>query len=86
MTYKELIAHLIASQSNLSLSFPVEISKYVTNIYTPVVFKMFQIELCEAYDCILHVLEEMGTITNIKLLLIASLFISQLNIHHVMKH
>ena len=63
--YEELIVDFKASQS-LSLSFPVEILKHVENIYTLAVLKMFQVKLCEAYDCVLHVLEEIGTTTKYK--------------------
>ena len=64
--YEELIVGFKASQRNFSLSFPIEMLKHVAIIYTLAALKMFQVELCEAYDCVLHVLEEMGTPTKYK--------------------
>ncbi|CAL9004651.1 unnamed protein product, partial [Prunus brigantina] len=61
--YEELKAEFKASQSSQTLSFPVEILKYATNVHTPKVFKVFQDELCMAYDCALHFNDEMGTIS-----------------------
>ncbi|KAL6289829.1 hypothetical protein ACE6H2_007339 [Prunus campanulata] len=61
--YEELKAEFKASQSSPTLSFPVEILKHAANVYTPKVFKLFQDELCKAYDCALHFNGEMGTIS-----------------------
>ncbi|BBN69248.1 hypothetical protein Prudu_843S001100 [Prunus dulcis] len=61
--YEELKAEFKASQSSPTLSFPVEILKHAANVYTPKVFKVFQDELCKAYDCVLHFNDEMGTIS-----------------------
>ncbi|XP_020409148.1 protein FAR1-RELATED SEQUENCE 5 [Prunus persica] len=61
--YEELKAEFKASQSSPTLSFPVEILKHAANVYTPKVFKVFQDELCKAYDCVLHFNNEMGTIS-----------------------
>ena len=39
----------------------MEILKHATNVYTSKVFKVFEDELCKAYDCAL-LNDEMGTI------------------------
>ncbi|XP_016652765.1 PREDICTED: protein FAR1-RELATED SEQUENCE 5-like [Prunus mume] len=61
--YQELKAEFRASQSSPALSFPVEILKHASNIYTPEVFKLFQDELCKAHDCVLKFNGEIGSIS-----------------------
>ncbi|XP_021800758.1 protein FAR1-RELATED SEQUENCE 5-like [Prunus avium] len=75
--YQELKAEFRASQSSPALSFPVEILKHASNIYTPEVFKLFQDELCKAHDCVLKFNGEIGSISNMKLSLIRSIGTTQ---------
>nr|XP_048322795.1 protein FAR1-RELATED SEQUENCE 5-like [Ziziphus jujuba var. spinosa] len=59
--YEELKADFKATQSTPSLSFPVEILKDAASIYTPTIFKVFQDELCKAYDCAMQIFDHIGT-------------------------
>nr|XP_048321706.1 protein FAR1-RELATED SEQUENCE 5-like [Ziziphus jujuba var. spinosa] len=65
--YEELKADFKATQSTPSLSFPVEILKDAASIYTPTGFKVFQDELCKAYDCAMQIFDHIGTVTEYKL-------------------
>ncbi|KAI3940961.1 hypothetical protein MKW92_033439 [Papaver armeniacum] len=49
--YEELKSDFQASQSFPAISFPVEILKHAAKVYTPQIFKLFQIQLCRAHDC-----------------------------------
>ncbi|KAM6547360.1 hypothetical protein CsatB_019036 [Cannabis sativa] len=60
--YDELKADFKATQTSLSLSLPVEILKHASIIYTPAVFRMFEKELCNAYDCAINIQGEVGTV------------------------
>ncbi|XP_048323604.1 protein FAR1-RELATED SEQUENCE 5-like [Ziziphus jujuba] len=65
--YEELKVDFKATQSTPSLSFPVEILKDAVSIYTQTVFKVFQDELCKAYDCAMQIFDHIGTVTEYKL-------------------
>ncbi|XP_060667884.1 protein FAR1-RELATED SEQUENCE 5-like [Ziziphus jujuba] len=65
--YEELKADFKVTQSTPSLSFPVEILKDAASIYTPTVFKVFQDELCKAYDCAMQIFDHIGIVTEYKL-------------------
>ncbi|KAM1292043.1 hypothetical protein ACFX13_019393 [Malus domestica] len=60
--YQELRAEFKASQSSPALSFPVEILKHATCIYTSAVLKWFQNELGKAHDCVLIFNGEIGSV------------------------
>ncbi|XP_060972534.1 protein FAR-RED IMPAIRED RESPONSE 1-like [Cannabis sativa] len=64
--YEEPQDDFRTSQSNLSLSFLAEILKHATKIYIPTIFKLFQVELCNAYDCALHICDEKTISTKYK--------------------
>ncbi|KAK9666639.1 hypothetical protein RND81_14G200200 [Saponaria officinalis] len=49
--YDEKTADFKADQTNVVLPFPVEILKHAASVYTPAMFKLFQIELSKSYDC-----------------------------------
>ncbi|XP_060672413.1 protein FAR-RED IMPAIRED RESPONSE 1-like [Ziziphus jujuba] len=65
--YEELKADFKATQSTPSLSFPVEILKDAASIYIPTVFKVFQDELCKAYDYAMQIFDHIGIMTEYKL-------------------
>ncbi|XP_026399627.1 protein FAR1-RELATED SEQUENCE 9-like [Papaver somniferum] len=49
--YEEKRMDFRASQSTPTLSFPIKILNHAASVYTPAVFKLFQIQLCIAHDC-----------------------------------
>ncbi|XP_065877113.1 protein FAR-RED IMPAIRED RESPONSE 1-like [Euphorbia lathyris] len=59
--YKELIADFKASHTTPALSFPVKILKDASKVYTPAVFKWFQVELCKAHDCTSKLFSDIGS-------------------------
>ncbi|KAK0581986.1 hypothetical protein LWI29_020141 [Acer saccharum] len=64
--YEELTYDFKATQSFLKLSVNIEILKHASSIYTPAVFKMFQVELGKAYDCVLSICGDDGMLTKYK--------------------
>ncbi|XP_050374665.1 protein FAR-RED IMPAIRED RESPONSE 1-like [Argentina anserina] len=56
--YNESVADFKASQTSPSLSFPVKMLRNAAKVYTPTVFKWFQVELCKAHDCTLKLFSE----------------------------
>ncbi|KAK1552896.1 hypothetical protein Q3G72_025285 [Acer saccharum] len=64
--YEELTYDFKATQSSLKLSVNIEILKHASSIYTPAVFKMFQVELGKAYDCVLSICGDDGMLTKYK--------------------
>ena len=60
--YQELRVEFKASQSSSSLSSPIEILKHVTSIYTPIVLKWFQNELCKSHGSVLIFNGEVGSV------------------------
>ncbi|XP_062086206.1 protein FAR1-RELATED SEQUENCE 5-like [Humulus lupulus] len=65
--HDELKADFKATQRALSLSLPIEILKHASIVYTPAVFRMFERELCKAYDCAMNIQNEVGTVTEYKI-------------------
>ncbi|XP_062117936.1 protein FAR1-RELATED SEQUENCE 9-like [Humulus lupulus] len=63
----ELKVDFKATQRALSLSLPIEILKHASIVYTPAVFRMFEKELCKAYDCAMNIQNEVGTVTEYKI-------------------
>ncbi|PRQ24833.1 putative transcription factor FAR family [Rosa chinensis] len=59
--YNESVANFKSSQTTPALSFPVKILRNAAKVYTPAVFKWFQVELCKAHDCTLKLFGEIGT-------------------------
>ncbi|XP_065876597.1 protein FAR1-RELATED SEQUENCE 5-like [Euphorbia lathyris] len=59
--YKELIADFRASHTIPTLSFPVKILKDAAKVYTPALFKWFEVELCKAHDCTFKLFNDIGT-------------------------
>ncbi|XP_020587576.1 protein FAR1-RELATED SEQUENCE 5-like [Phalaenopsis equestris] len=65
--YEELKADIAASQSMPKLKFNLEILKHAARIYTPVIFKMFQDEVLQTWNCDMHFFGENGFISTHKL-------------------
>ncbi|XP_042504355.1 protein FAR1-RELATED SEQUENCE 5-like [Macadamia integrifolia] len=64
--YEELKSNFEMSQSIPKLVLPVKMLKQVVDVYTPVIYEMFQKEYVESLDCVVHSCNEMGTTTEYK--------------------
>ena len=66
--FEELRADFKATQSKPSLEYLVEILKHATSVYTPAVFKLFNLELWLTWDCELHKEGEVGSVIKYKII------------------
>ena len=66
--FEELRADFKATQSKLSLEYPIEILKHTASVYTPTVFKLFNCELWLTWDCELHKEGEVGSMVKYKVI------------------
>ncbi|XP_027124120.1 protein FAR1-RELATED SEQUENCE 5-like [Coffea arabica] len=66
-TYKELKADFRAYMSTPVLPFDVDVLKQAASVYTPEVFKWFEIEWGKSYDCGIITYSEVGTVTEYKI-------------------
>ena len=66
--FEELRADFKATQSKPSLEYLVEILKHATSVYTPAVFKLFNLELWLTWDCELHKKGEVGSVVKYKII------------------
>nr|XP_027062985.1 protein FAR1-RELATED SEQUENCE 5-like [Coffea arabica] len=65
--YKELKADFRVYMSTPVLPFDVDVLKQATSVYTPEVFKWFEIEWGKSYDCGIITYSEVGTMTEYKI-------------------
>ncbi|PKA48860.1 Protein FAR1-like sequence 5 [Apostasia shenzhenica] len=65
--YEELKADFTASQSTPKLKANLGILKHAAQIYTPAIFKMFQDEVLQTWNCDMHFCGETGSISTYKL-------------------
>ncbi|KAL4332079.1 hypothetical protein GQ457_15G027670 [Hibiscus cannabinus] len=66
--YEELKADFKNNQSKPSLPYPVEVLKHAADVYTLTVFKDFSKEIWLTWDCEMHIIESIGTITSYKVI------------------
>ena len=66
--FEELRADFKATQSRPSLEYPVEILKHAASVYTPAVFKLFNLGLWLTWDCDLHKDGEIGSVVKYKVI------------------
>ncbi|KAL8143379.1 hypothetical protein V2J09_016411 [Rumex salicifolius] len=59
--YDEMVIDFKTSQSKVVLAFHVKILKHVASIYTPMVYKLFEEELCKAFDCKLEIYDKIDS-------------------------
>ncbi|KAI0519010.1 hypothetical protein KFK09_006449 [Dendrobium nobile] len=65
--YEEIKADIAASHSMPKLKFDLGILKHAARTYTPAIFKMFQDELLQTWNCDMHFFGETGSISTYKL-------------------
>ncbi|XP_027067800.1 protein FAR1-RELATED SEQUENCE 5-like [Coffea arabica] len=65
--YKELQANFRAYMSTPVLPFDVDVLKQAASVYTPEVFKWFEVEWGKSHDCGIITYSEVGTVTEYKI-------------------